>query len=107
CVACCRSVAGGDGDAADVYAEAGAGAECDRAGESAVRGAARQGVCDRGESAGVADGAVCVEGDGCAAGEGGFATDDGQDAARAAAGAGRERRSEEHTSELQSLAYLV
>src|SRR6185437_7824105 len=41
---------------------------------------------------GVADGAVCVEGDGRAAGEGGFAIDDGQDTARVAAGAGGERR---------------
>ena len=75
------SVAGGDADDARVHAEAGAGAECDRAGESAVRDSARQGVCDRGESAGVAHGAVCVEGDGRAAGEGCVAADDGQDAA--------------------------
>ena len=57
-----------------------------------VRDSARQGVCDRGESAGFAHGALCFEGDGHAAGEDCFAADGRAEAEGAAAGAGGERQ---------------
>ncbi len=66
--------------------------ECDRSGEHSVRDPARQGVCDRGQSARVAYGAVCVEGDGDSAGEDRFAADGRAEAEGAAAGAGEERQ---------------
>ena len=45
---------------------------CDGAGEYSVCDSTGEGVCDRGESAGFADGALCFEGDGGAAGEDGM-----------------------------------
>ncbi len=50
------------------------------------------GVCDRGESAGFAHGALCFEGDGDSAGEDRFAHHGGAEAEGVAAGAGGERQ---------------
>ncbi len=65
---------------------AGEGTGCAGAGEYPVCDSAGQGVCDRGESAGVADGAVCFEGYGDPAGQDGVAADGGAQAEGPAAG---------------------
>ena len=61
-------------------------AEGRRADEYSICDSAQPRVCDRGESAGVADGAVRFEGDGRASGKDCGATDDGTQAARVSAG---------------------
>ena len=68
------------------HAQAGDGVERGWAGEHSVCHPARQGLCDRGEPARLAHGAVCVEGSRRAAGQDRIAADGGAHVEGAAAG---------------------